>query len=555
MENNLYVKLLFVGLTALGTASVNAQNQDNINSWYRGVDIRPLPPLDILHEHLPPVNIPVKQQTGNKPTAIKQRETGYFITNTDGNGNIMSQDSGANFMYSGSRGTMPDNSDMPVPFSSYDAASQYEYTDNFSAEKYKLTQEFNSANLILNGHKHNNTTNQDDIWIDEEYYPDNSVKKLSNMNYLDEDHSMYIFKNTEYNSSGGITVDSLMQEAPGNPNAHYYQVAHYDYDNAGRKSHVYAKIDVLETNGPYNYYTDDYYYFYDGEETTYYKDSLYIYVLNNDGTTGIIKEVHYYNYNSANQPTQRFEFYNSTSNLDTTSKIEYTYDGNGNLTQALTFSKSNGLWNNFAKTTYEYANNLLTQKTAYIWSNNVWELSTKETYHLNNQSLVDIYALYYGPFAYGSMSGIPAEGLLVEKINYLYSDFKNLEFKQDESYAITSDGTGGYSMVPGNKFTGHYYYTTYDDGTAVNSINKNNINAVIYPNPAESAFMISVPVEALKNDLSFAVCDMEGRLLKFDNIQQQNTLVNIPGIPAGIYILKISDKTNSKHYNQHIVIK
>lgn len=77
--------------------------------------------------------------------------------------------------------------------------------------------------------------------------------------------------------------------------------------------------------------------------------------------------------------------------------------------------------------------------------------------------------------------------------------------------------------------------TSTSDSRAVPNIN-------IYPNPAQDILNINLPKNSF-SDYSFFIYDIQGRLIKHNKLENNNTKIDIGDIRTGIYLLQISTRS------------
>ncbi|GAA0749752.1 T9SS type A sorting domain-containing protein [Gaetbulibacter jejuensis] len=73
---------------------------------------------------------------------------------------------------------------------------------------------------------------------------------------------------------------------------------------------------------------------------------------------------------------------------------------------------------------------------------------------------------------------------------------------------------------------------------SIDTIRLNQNNMSIFPNPTSDVLM----VKSIKNITHFKIVDIKGRLIKQGSIDQNNSVVNLKGVDAGLYILQLDDE-------------
>lgn len=126
------------------------------------------------------------------------------------------------------------------------------------------------------------------------------------------------------------------------------------------------------------------------------------------------------------------------------------------------------------------------------------------------------------------------------------------------AFVNTRAGSGGNSSLPleyrfadTNNFSGTSYYrlkqedmdgrSTYSVIRPVNGSNTRQVMLQVWPVPASG--YVNVQVSGLSTTEKMRVMDMNGRLVKEITVQN-NTPLQISGLPAGTYYLKLADEKN-----------
>jgi len=544
---------LIVAACIISATAVTAQN------YFAPLQLKSVE--DLLHSNadlLPGAPAAVLQQTPSKPAAEQQRMVGYHSIQTNSAiGSVIAQDS-STYVYGGVRGTKPSTENyMPVPSSKYDTAFQYDPAADFSSVKYVSSQQYNDADLLTARNKRNTTTDQDDEWLTQAYYPDNTLMQYTRMQYLNEQHTDYIYTYQESNQAGKLINDTLMQNMPQAESYYLSRKRNYIYDDNNRLTSGYLYLDNLGSNenmADY-YYINGFFYYNDASEN-YYKDSSYTYYLMNNGSIATLDVVNYYYYDTDGRLSEKFSIrYDFDILGDSTSKEFYTYNETGNLMQVLGLTSIGDDWVNLTKKNYEYTSGLISSETEYVWEDNIWKLTTRNTYHINDQQLVDTFSIYDGNYGDPIAPNLVAGGMLSYRQTFVYNSFNNLDERNTYNYAEQYDGNGIIIGSEENSATQElFYYTSYDDGSAIAAIPANNIAVQVYPNPSTGIFTVDIPTEEIRNGLQANVYDMTGRLMLQQQILKAGTTLNLRSAGKGIYTLRITNNDGSKNYAQSIVI-
>jgi hypothetical protein len=78
--------------------------------------------------------------------------------------------------------------------------------------------------------------------------------------------------------------------------------------------------------------------------------------------------------------------------------------------------------------------------------------------------------------------------------------------------------------------------------TGINT-NEINLNILTYPNPVNSVLQLMVEEEKYEG-LIFQLFDLDGKLLKYDKIVNSQTQIDLDGLPASTYLIKIIQNNN-----------
>ena len=79
----------------------------------------------------------------------------------------------------------------------------------------------------------------------------------------------------------------------------------------------------------------------------------------------------------------------------------------------------------------------------------------------------------------------------------------------------------------------------------------------VYPNPTESNVWIDLGKTKSVENLNLSIFDMNGRLLKNNNISFNNSpiSINVNELKSGIYIIQLKDNTNIIYKDKLIILK
>jgi hypothetical protein len=106
-------------------------------------------------------------------------------------------------------------------------------------------------------------------------------------------------------------------------------------------------------------------------------------------------------------------------------------------------------------------------------------------------------------------------------------------------YVFVRDSCG-----PGN-FSAWDTLTFHTGTSGVNQLNGNNETISLYPNPATTGLHISINI-TINNNATISLYDMTGKLLRTLTNIGDNNIMDMNGLPAGIYCLKYIDAEHNE---------
>jgi photosystem II stability/assembly factor-like uncharacterized protein len=84
----------------------------------------------------------------------------------------------------------------------------------------------------------------------------------------------------------------------------------------------------------------------------------------------------------------------------------------------------------------------------------------------------------------------------------------------------------------------------YADVTGLSNLASLENNCCIYPNPANSTVTIEIPAYMMKDVVNLSLFDINSRLIRTLPINDSKTQIDISELPAGVYIIKVSDNSS-----------
>ena len=255
---------------------------------------------------------------------------------------------------------------------------------------------------------------------------------------------------------------------------------------------------------------------------------------------------------AANAEKQRLDYYISvdwnseTSQWENSSKSEYTYDANGNITVYLYYDLNTIIsqWENSYKSEYTYDTN--GNPTVGIYSDwnsetSQWENSSKSeyTYDANGNPTVEIYSdwnsetsqwenSYKSEYTYDLTYSL--SDLILPDLDWFAPDYSNLIANKPVDY-ISYDYIDG-NWVNDRKRT--YHYSTVNV-SSVSSLSTEGYS--IYPNPALDVLNFSFTSNI--KVATFDLYDTHGRKLISKAITNKEQL-NLEGLNSGIYLYHLN---------------
>lgn len=96
-------------------------------------------------------------------------------------------------------------------------------------------------------------------------------------------------------------------------------------------------------------------------------------------------------------------------------------------------------------------------------------------------------------------------------------------------------------------------HQTYDSETLSNSEPTiDNFDVLIYPNPTQNNINIKFN-SAVQNNLNYELFDIQGRIIRSQRVEFNNTTISLSTLPASIYMLQI--KSDNKILKTFKIIK
>jgi hypothetical protein len=82
---------------------------------------------------------------------------------------------------------------------------------------------------------------------------------------------------------------------------------------------------------------------------------------------------------------------------------------------------------------------------------------------------------------------------------------------------------------------------TVNNNASIDDISQDKLFS-IYPNPAQNQIQLKVDADLIGN--SYTIIDNTGRIILSDEINSENTIIELNGLSDGAYVMRINDKMN-----------
>lgn len=114
--------------------------------------------------------------------------------------------------------------------------------------------------------------------------------------------------------------------------------------------------------------------------------------------------------------------------------------------------------------------------------------------------------------------------------------------------ASYSTGLVSYTAIKGTGIISEGVQQPYEIQVLGNNDNKISLNITVYPNPTISFLTLRVEL-ATRDNIRYELFDLNGRVLRRENISDINTLISMETYPVATYLLKVnSDQIELKTF-------
>jgi hypothetical protein len=252
-----------------------------------------------------------------------------------------------------------------------------------------------------------------------------------------------------------------------------------------------------------------------------------------------------YTYNNQGQKiTATNEIWFSTEWRNTTRWI-YNYDGNDHCILIHIDIWENEEWHPYSKEEYEYDAFLrLKRNSSSMYSENDWLYQSMYTYDYDDYSNLTSRSLF---------TWNDNQWMNCERWIFTYDSLGNSLTGAHNSWTETGweitegildvyeNGVWATAMAYCSNYLAHFgnlYTKTEDPVTGFASI------VSIYPNPVREQFTVNLPLGSMA-EFQYRIYDANGRLMLSDYNISQNSVVDVRMLPPGMYLLNISNGTNT----------
>lgn len=239
----------------------------------------------------------------------------------------------------------------------------------------------------------------------------------------------------------------------------------------------------------------------------------------------------------------------------------YTYDESGNQLEYLSqrWNSDNSVWDDNYLFVYEYnLEDLMSMHTWKRWNSDdsAWRNSEKSIYSYTDGKLMEIDSKWWNNpneewYNYGLTEYVYGTNGLRDKRVYQKFDVtddiyinnnRNLyiydELGNEIEYHYDTWDVEGAVWKPKNKDLA--YYSQHDIANGV--IQKLNQAAFIYPNPTEN----EISVANISEPSIVSIHNINGKLLLVDKVDTNSNSINVSQLPTGLYLIKINNPSGSQ---------
>lgn len=229
-----------------------------------------------------------------------------------------------------------------------------------------------------------------------------------------------------------------------------------------------------------------------------------------NGTTWSSNEL--YTYNKSAESIELLIQYMQGGAWQNDEQQFFTLDFDEHVTSILVQDWENNAWVNDSRTTYDFANGVFDSKIEESWDGSDWEITTKYGYIYDNGNAINGFCMVPDGDDF-----VPGDGDI------------------EMAYGYSADS---------KSFYGYEVNVTYIDPTGIGE-NGTKVSFQVYPVPAENE--IQIQAEGFQKAEIFT---LTGQML----MESEQSNVNVSGLAAGVYLLKVYDQSGNSAM-QKLVVK
>jgi len=228
-----------------------------------------------------------------------------------------------------------------------------------------------------------------------------------------------------------------------------------------------------------------------------------------NGTTWSSNEL--YTYNKSAESIELLIQYMQGGAWQNDEQQFFTLDFDEHVTSILVQDWENNAWVNDSRTTYDFANGVFDSKIEESWDGSDWEITTKYGYIYDNGNAINGFCMVPDGDDF-----VPGDGDI------------------EMAYGYSADS---------KSFYGYEVNVTYIDPTGIGE-NGTKVSFQVYPVPAENE--IQIQAQSFQKAEIFTLA---GQMM----MESEQSNVNVSGLAAGVYLLKVYDQSGNSAMQKLLV--
>lgn len=337
---------------------------------------------------------------------------------------------------------------------------------------------------------------------------------------------------------------------------------------------IWTSVDsTLYTSDANNNETSKIFYEWTNHSWTLIGEGLCTYDANNNETSEVNKswsnsvwtdvDSDAYSYDANNNEISQTDYSWDTSSWQPYGEELNTYNASNDEVSVVDKNGSGSVWVNEDSAASIYnASNKSTNGVNYIWRSSVWVKNDSEvlTYNTANKLTRELYYNWNTTkwdtsaehlFTYDTNNNKTSEidrewssiGWVTEVSDFFTYDIYNIE--QSDAYR-EYDTTG--KVTSGDS---DYYY--FNDVLGINNLAEQNENVLVYPNPSNGSFILSL--STVNEKCNVELFNMLGENIYQAKINSNNTEINLGRQPQGVYLYRVLKETGELIGEGKIVVE